>query len=123
MLYLILWIFFAVCCAILAHRKRRSVVIWSILGFFFSVFALILLAVMADAKPVERSPNLAKSSGFQICGACGDVRDMRLGACAKCGNADVVLQPPDKGSVSFESILLPFILLIVLAIVYKSYAG
>lgn len=43
LLFLILW---AVCCGILANNKNRNVVGWSILGFLFGVFALIVIACL-----------------------------------------------------------------------------
>ena len=38
--------FFSVCCAVLAHRRNRGVVAWTVLGLVFGPFALILLACM-----------------------------------------------------------------------------
>jgi len=44
---------FAILCAVFANSKGRNAVGWFVLGLFFNLFALILLAVLPDLK-VER---------------------------------------------------------------------
>lgn len=43
---LLFWILFAVCCGILANNKNRNVVGWAIGGFFFGIFALLIIACL-----------------------------------------------------------------------------
>ncbi len=40
-----------VLCVTLAQRKNRSPVVWGLLGFFFSIFALFLLLLMPTVQP------------------------------------------------------------------------
>lgn len=44
----------AALCGLLAHSKGRSVIIWSLLGFFASCFALIVLVFLSDLREEQR---------------------------------------------------------------------
>ncbi len=48
-------------CALIAHRKRRKVETWFLLGLFFSVFALVSITLL------PRKPDL--SWRCPVCGA------------------------------------------------------
>lgn len=54
--FLIIWSLFALACGALASKQGRSVVLAVILGFFFTVFALIGYAIAGDTeeKKIER---------------------------------------------------------------------
>lgn len=48
---LLIGIVFGVACYLLAVRKGRRGVLWAVLGFFFSLISLIVLAVLPSKAP------------------------------------------------------------------------
>jgi hypothetical protein len=42
---------FALVCGLLARRKKRSVAGWAVLGFFFGLIPLVVVAVLSEKKP------------------------------------------------------------------------
>ncbi|MEO3939427.1 hypothetical protein V3N99_22190 (plasmid) [Dermatophilaceae bacterium Soc4.6] len=52
---LVLAVVFAVGCYLLAQRKGRRPVLWAVLGFFFSLIALIVLAVLPSHAGASHS--------------------------------------------------------------------
>ncbi len=53
MIMLMLWIFFAILCGILANNKGRSVAGWVVLGLFFGIFSAIIVAVLPSLKAAD----------------------------------------------------------------------
>ncbi len=50
--FIMLWIFFAILCGVIADKKGRSAIGWGFAGFMFSFFAFfILLALDPLPKP------------------------------------------------------------------------
>jgi len=49
---LLVWICCVVGCGYLANKKHRSVGSWLALGFFFGIFALIVLALLSTLPKV-----------------------------------------------------------------------
>ncbi|MCB9831338.1 MAG: DUF4339 domain-containing protein [Planctomycetes bacterium] len=47
-------ILMAVVCALIAHAKGRSVIVWGLLGFVFSCFALVFCLLAEDLSPGAR---------------------------------------------------------------------
>ena len=43
---IILGIFFAITCTLLAEKKNRSKVGWCVLGFLFGIWSLLILALL-----------------------------------------------------------------------------
>jgi 4-hydroxybenzoate polyprenyltransferase len=51
--FLVVAIVMAVVCAYVANTKGRSVVLWAILGFFFGLIALIIIAILKKQTPTS----------------------------------------------------------------------
>ncbi len=49
-LALLITVAIAVACSLLAGRKGRNRVIWSVAGFVFSVFALAVIAILPPSR-------------------------------------------------------------------------
>ena len=43
---LLVWLFMGIVCSIIAQNKNRNVVAWFILGGLFSLFAVIIIALL-----------------------------------------------------------------------------
>lgn len=52
-----IWGAFAVCCGVIAGAKGRSSFGWFILGLLFSIFALIVIAVIPSVQHHQRGHN------------------------------------------------------------------
>lgn len=46
-MWFLIWVAFAIICAIIASNKNRSAVGWFILGLIFGIFALIVIACLS----------------------------------------------------------------------------
>ena len=57
--YLILGILFAFICKSMARKRGRDTAIWAILGFFFGIITVIVLAI---AGPAEKAGTAATDS-------------------------------------------------------------
>ena len=55
------WIFTAIICGMLARNRRRNIAMWVILGFVFSIFAVIIVALLPPRKPAETHQRVALS--------------------------------------------------------------
>jgi len=53
---LLITVAIAFICSLLAGRKGRNRVVWSIAGFFFSVFALAIIALLPRRKVAGAVP-------------------------------------------------------------------
>jgi hypothetical protein len=60
-LALLITLAIAFSCSLLAGRKGRNRVLWSVAGFFFSVFALVIIAVL----PRRRSAGTATGTDLR----------------------------------------------------------
>lgn len=47
----VLALIFAVVCALIAGRKGRSRLLWGVLGFFFHIITLIVIALLPSKRP------------------------------------------------------------------------
>lgn len=63
---LVITLGFAGLCAWLARAKGRDAIVWGILGFFFSVLALIVLLIIPKRTKTESSHRAAKILGVLI---------------------------------------------------------
>jgi len=54
---LVVAILFAVACYVLAGRKGRRPVLWAVLGFFFTLISLIVVAVLPSKSGSTTSAN------------------------------------------------------------------
>jgi biotin transporter BioY len=48
--FIALWIFFAILAGVIADRKGRNPIVWGFMGIIFGIFAVIIIAVMGEAK-------------------------------------------------------------------------
>lgn len=62
---LLVWLAFAVCCGLVAGAKGRSSLGWFILGMLFSIFALIVIAVIPS---VMREPRGHRDGAINMTG-------------------------------------------------------
>jgi hypothetical protein len=53
---ILLWLAFAIVCAIVASNKGYNGLLWFILGIPFGVFALIVICCMPSRKPIAVLP-------------------------------------------------------------------
>lgn len=78
----IIWIGFALACAIVANNKGRSPVLWFLIGLCFSLIALIIILVLPslkkegaqlDARTQTRCPDCQEIilRGARVCKHCG----------------------------------------------------
>ena len=75
---ILLWLMFPVVCGIVAYGKERNTTLWVVLGFFFGVFALVVIALLPDANKwnaIERrapalEPPLARPGRVETYGKC-----------------------------------------------------
>jgi len=51
LIYLFFAVIFAIICASVAKSKNRETALWGVLGFFFGIFALIILLVIEKREP------------------------------------------------------------------------
>lgn len=83
----IYWFFVAILCGVLARTKNRSFSIWFLLGFFFNLLALILLAFL----PARKSRRSLKQGTIKlerplICRNCGRQNSQARRDCIACGS-------------------------------------
>ncbi len=45
-----LWITMALCIGVIAQKLNRSAILWSVLGFFFGIFALVILLILGNPQ-------------------------------------------------------------------------
>lgn len=83
MTFLLFWFAFAVMTAIVASSKGRSSLGWLILGVFFGLFALILVAVMPAIRRVD--PNAPSPSTHVRCPDCRELVYKDASKCKHCG--------------------------------------
>lgn len=86
---LILWIAVAALSGYYANQKGRSVVSWVILGFLFSVIALIALWFLPplgidDAKSQEIAKKFGVSARYRKCPECAELVQKDAIKCKHC---------------------------------------
>lgn len=78
----LLWTAFAIASAVIAGSKGRSVILWLILGALFSLFALIVVAVMPSVKRDKDAPD---PDTHVKCPDCREFVRMDARKCKHCG--------------------------------------
>lgn len=83
--FVILWLIVAAFCGAIASSKNRSFLGWFILGFFFSLLALIAVAVMPalPGKIVAARPMRTESP--KLCPDCNTQNSRAFRYCSNCG--------------------------------------
>ncbi len=75
LMLVIVGIFFGLVAASIARHKGRGEVLWFLLGFFFHVFALVVLFLSPVCKPgiMKRCTECAEiiKAGASVCRYCG----------------------------------------------------
>jgi Short C-terminal domain len=73
LIYLLVSVLFAFICASMAKSRNRSGGLWGVLGFFFGLFTVLILAILGpngaiitnvDVAPTNRLDELEKLSGL-----------------------------------------------------------
>ena len=78
---------FAVVCVIIANSKARNPWLWGILGFFFGVITLIVIAVLPSTRPSGQDVETSAARGVQPCPQCGAENPGESAYCTNCGAA------------------------------------
>ncbi len=71
--------------AIVASSKGRSGFAWLLLGVLFSVFALILVALLPSRKPIPRDPGAPGPETHVLCPDCKEPVRNEARVCKHCG--------------------------------------
>ena len=90
----LIWIVIAIACAIVASSKGRSGFGWFILGFFLSVIALIIVAVLPSKvpPPTIAGGEVATPQTHVRCPDCKELVRKDAVKCKHCGSALVPQQ-------------------------------
>ncbi|WP_421876397.1 SHOCT domain-containing protein [Pacificispira sp.] len=67
LIYLAFGIIFALLCASMAKSRNRSIGLWTVLGFFLGLFAVLILAIIGKDKnaPAAADPASAGTPALQ----------------------------------------------------------
>jgi len=119
---IIVWAFFAICCAIYAPTKGRSGVGWFLLGCIFGVFALILLAVLPRVNIVSginisepdrlsaENPDVWPEADLKTCPNCAENVQAKALICRYCGTQFLAREPSEEKGFLARTPLYVYIL-------------
>lgn len=92
MVWIFIWIAFAVATPIVADAKGLEVRVWVVLGILFGFFAFIVVAVLPSVK--KKAPDMVGGLIVSIethgrCHACKEIIRLDATKCAHCGSDHV----------------------------------
>lgn len=100
--FFILWVASAVLSAVVASSKGRSVLVWLILGFLFSFFALIAVGLMPSLK---KDPFAPTPETHVRCPECREFVFMDATKCKHCGTKLSPTMPEPSNAEKFGKAL------------------
>ena len=112
---------FAVICVLLANSKGRNPWLWGILGFFFGIITLIVIAVLPSTRPSRPDGETSPTGGVQRCPQCAAENPGEGSYCTNCGAA-LGLEPevasPGFAPARFITPLVGLIVGLVFALIF-----
>lgn len=96
--FLIIWLIFAVACAIIANNKGRSGIGWFFLGLVFGIFALIVVAVLSpigEQRAITRERDVLAKVFSRPCPLCHERILKEATKCKHCGSEVTPLSDAD----------------------------
>ena len=112
---------FAVICVLIANSKGRNPWLWGILGFFFGLITLIVIAVLPSTRPSGPDGETSGAGSGQQCPQCGAENPEESAYCANCGAA-LGLEPevasPAPTPARFLTPLVSLIVGLIFALIF-----
>ena len=87
-----------VICGAVAISKGRNSWLWGILGFFFGVITLIVIAALPGVRPQWRVVDTSAARSVRHCPQCNAENDLESNFCTNCGTR-LSLEPEVEGRV------------------------
>lgn len=82
--FFFIWLIIAIICGVVASSKGRSGIGWFLLGFLFSFFALILVALLPSLKG-KPGEEVVSPGTHGKCPDCAEVVRLEAKVCKHCG--------------------------------------
>lgn len=105
LIVLLLLVLVPICSGIIASKKNRSVLGWTILSLFFAPAVIILLCIPSLPGEASSQPNNVSSPDMVPCPHCAEMIYKNVERCSYCGRTVIEDTPPEPAR---EMIACPY---------------
>ena len=109
-----------VICGAVAISKGRNSWLWGILGFFFGVITLIVIAALPGVRPQWRVVDTSAARSVRHCPQCNAENDLESNFCTNCGTR-LSLEPEVEGRVVAPARFVTPLVGLLVGLIFRAY--